>query len=106
MNKEVKAMEYEELERGLKAMQIVYKSERSSEGVWYSWPEFAPGLWGSGQDRAESIDDMLKVWRESVALSAQGEPDAPERMPYYLKVLVSSDEELKACLSGQSCEGS
>ena len=90
----------------LKAVRIPFKSERNSEGIWASWPEFAPGLWGEGKDIPESIDDMISVWRECAAMAVQGSPDGAERLPYYAKVMVSTDEELKSCLDGQICAGS
>ena len=90
----------------LKAVRIPFKSEQDKNGLWSSWPEFAPGLWGEGKTIPESIDDMISVWRECAAMAVQGSPDGKERLPYYAKVMVSSDEELKSCLDGQICANS
>ena len=87
----------------LKAIRIPFKSEQDNQGIWHSWPDFAPGLWGEGKDIPESINDMITLWRECTVRTAQGETDGTERLPYFAKVLVSTDEELKSCLDGKIC---
>ena len=86
----------------LKAMRILCQSEQDNEGVWFSWPAEAPGLWGKGEDIEASIDDMIDNLRECVQIAAENHLH-PEPAALYAKVLVSTDEELRECLAGEIC---
>ena len=90
----------EDLITQLKAMRIPFQSEQDNEGIWYSWPEEAPGLWGKGEDIETSIDDMIDNLRECVQIAAENHLH-PEPAILYAKVLVSTDEELRECLAGE-----
>ena len=86
----------------LKAIRIPFESEQDSDGIWHSWPVDAPGLWGQGQDRETSIDDMIDMWREGVEIIAK-EHIQPSPALLYAKVLISTNEELRQCLAGEIC---
>lgn len=91
--------------RALKELKIDFEQDYNPiDGQIYSWPTASPGMWGAGATKESSVADMLEVMRESaqILLEDFSKINLP-RLPYILKILISTPEELKSCLRGPIC---
>lgn len=95
----------------IKAMTIpccfIHYDEDSSWGCW-SDPD-AQGYisaYGLGVTLDDAIDDFIDALKD-IASSYWDDGKAPDdvSIPFMMKVLASSKEELKSCLVGRTCDG-
>lgn len=64
--------------------------------------------WGHGADYNEACRDLIHALKDYADMYIKDFSDwvshNPEELPYILRVIMSSDEELREWLNGQKCE--
>lgn len=92
----------------LKNLDFAPKYERNPDGVITSSTNNGIIMWGEGRTIEESRADLMSALRDTAKFYFEDFSEwyagNPEQYPYALKVMLSSDEELKRCLSCETCE--
>ena len=89
----------------LKNLNIQYEYARENDGSVTCWTE-TPHLIENAPTLNESVSYLLKSLRER-AQDYMNDFDywvkgCPEELPYIMKIILSSNEELQSCLHGKS----